>query len=258
MRTWRELDNEFRALAPRMEEARLDVQWGAAGVHCHLRGFVGTPVRIRFESLASIAGAKLQSHPSVRERTAIRDAPSGFEAWALGLKELSGAFNSNLVGEQISLDGQKHGLVFGGTVSGVADVSANLCLALDAASADFQVNIAAIPGADEHLRKSQAFLLGDPPDLANAAKEAVSALESVARHRCGAESATLGECLKQLRDQKRLHPALAQTLEKVWGFVNQSPGIRHGGTVGPNVTHAEAAFVVRACEAGIELLVAVV
>jgi hypothetical protein len=228
-------------------------------VHCHLAGGVTAPPRTRFETLAQLAGHKLRSHPLALDHANIVGAANDFHAWAMGLKELTGHFVFNLTGQQLTETGEPSGFIYGGTLHSAADVSANLCLALDAAGAKTggaDSRLRAIPGACDHLRKAQTFLDDDPPDLPNAAKEAISALEAVARHQCGDQTATLGGCLKRLREDQRLGVGLAQSLEKVWGFVNQSPGVRHGSASSATLTDAEARFIVAICEAGIPLLLA--
>ncbi len=109
-------------------------------------------------------------------------------------------------------------------------------------------------GVKAHLDKAWEFHLADAPDYENSAKEAVTALESMARIVAGA-GATLGEALAKLRNAGRLHPALAKSLEGVWGYTNAAPGVRHGGTTPPSTLPSEAQLVVNLAAGAILYLV---
>jgi hypothetical protein len=109
-------------------------------------------------------------------------------------------------------------------------------------------------GPRHHLAKAIDLLAIEPPDHANAAKEAISAVEGMARIVASDPSATLGELITRLKSQGRLNPALAKSLEGAWGFTNTSPGVRHGSIVPPTITPAEAEFVLGAAKVGITLL----
>ncbi len=260
MRNWKELDGEFRALAADLQFSRLDLQWGAAGVYARLAGSCSPAARERFETLAAIAGRQLRRHPAFEDQPEIVGAPNDFAAWAFALKVFGRAFKPGDVGQQTTEAGEPAGFIYTGTVEQPAQSSANLCLELDSTIhdivGDLLANIAKSSGASNHLRKAHRFLEGDPPDAANAAKEAISAVEALARRKCDTDSATLGECLKQLKKKKRIHPALSDSLEKLWGFTNQSPGVRHGSHDAPEITIDEARFVLSVCQAAVQLLLA--
>jgi len=105
-----------------------------------------------------------------------------------------------------------------------------------------------------HWQKAQDFLIAEQPDLANAAKEAVCAIEGLARVVTGVHTETLGELVKRLKGQYNVNPAMAKSLEGMWGFVSNSPGVRHGGATPANIEEGEARYVVDSCEAAIRFL----
>jgi len=94
-------------------------------------------------------------------------------------------------------------------------------------------------GVRTHLSKSQMFLAQDPPDLANSAKEAICAVEALARLVCNDQTATLGELIKVLKAAHNLDPALTKALEGIWGYTSNAPGVRHGGTADLDIARAQ-------------------
>jgi len=94
-------------------------------------------------------------------------------------------------------------------------------------------------GVRAHLSKSQQFLIQDPPDLANSAKEAICAVEALARLACNDQTATLGDLIKVLKSKHGLDPALVKALEGVWGYTSNAPAVRHGGTAALDVAQAQ-------------------
>jgi hypothetical protein len=263
MRTWKELGAEFAELSRSLPYTRLDIQWGSAGDHWH---FAGGPlvavVRERIKTLFALAGAKLlQLDPA--------DLPEDLESvadhelrWLTALRLLSPALERELAGQQLDGDGKGLGWIFSASLRQPAEASANLCLRLESAARLRQSPVEALldepelAGAAGHWRRSQEALRADPPDQLNAGKEAINALEAVAKHVSSMPSATLGECLKQLRSSSEIHPALVRSLEGVWGFVNDSPGLRHGSPTKPSLNAAELRYVLATAEAGIALLLA--
>ena len=109
-------------------------------------------------------------------------------------------------------------------------------------------------GPARHWSKAIGFMRASPRDPENAAKEAISAVEGLAKIVTGASKATLGESIKVLRGNGKLHPALAKALEGLYGFVNDSPGVRHGSDVLPTITQGEVEFVVDTAKAAIRML----
>jgi hypothetical protein len=241
--------------------ARLDVQWGAAGDHWNLTGFFDPASRRRFEILAGIAGAKLDELSGWSDLADVPRTEDDATRWIHALRLSSGSFRMGDIGESLAEDGRTKLLIYTGSVERVADVSANFCLALEAASArrlagrlDDALASPRYAGIGIHWPKARQFRDQEDPDLANAAKEAVSALEAMAQVLAGETSITLGACLKKIRQESRLHPTLIKSLESFWGYTSDAPGVRHGSPLPASITPAEVDFVMASCEAGIRLL----
>ncbi|MDP3939613.1 MAG: hypothetical protein Q8R92_15950, partial [Deltaproteobacteria bacterium] len=96
-----------------------------------------------------------------------------------------------------------------------------------------------------------------PPDLDKCAKEAVSAVEQLARILTGQPAATLGKCIKALRDSKKVQSPLLQGIEELWIWANQEPGVRHGGSAAGGIAPVEAEYAVKVAEAALLLLLSV-
>lgn len=103
----------------------------------------------------------------------------------------------------------------------------------------------------EHFTKAAGYMTSATPDWPNAAKEAVSALESVAKIVTSQPNDTLGDAIKTLRAAGRLPSPLDKTFEGIWGFASSTPGIRHGGTTPPDIPESQAAFIVNSAAAAI-------
>lgn len=105
-----------------------------------------------------------------------------------------------------------------------------------------------------HLQKACAFLAGPCPDFANAAKEAITAVESRAKIVTGESDLTLGRLIPRLKDQHGLPSVIAKSLQAIWGYTSDAPGVRHGGITPPTITEDIARYVVRVSAAALELL----
>ena len=115
---------------------------------------------------------------------------------------------------------------------------------------------AGMTGAEEHIRASVRMLgLKPNPDYRNAVKEAISAVESVAKVMARKESASLDEALKILGTKSDLHPALKGAFSKLYGYTSDADGIRHAITEAASVDFAEAEYMVVACAAFVYYLV---
>jgi hypothetical protein len=109
-------------------------------------------------------------------------------------------------------------------------------------------------GPAEHWKKSADFVRGDQRDLPNAAKEAICAVEGLTRIVTGAHSDTLGVLIKKLKTSHNVNAAMAKTLEGLWGFTSNSPGVRHGGATPATIDEKEARYVIDSCEAALRFL----
>lgn len=79
----------------------------------------------------------------------------------------------------------------------------------------------------ENWLKARGLAEAEAPDIENAIKEGVSAVESLAKVVTGS-GATLGECIKTLRAERRLDARTDKILEGLWTFANSAPRVRHG------------------------------
>jgi hypothetical protein len=98
--------------------------------------------------------------------------------------------------------------------------------------------------AAEHFSKAIAFLTGPGQDLANSAKEATLAVESLAMVVTGRNKGTLGDCIKELRRRGDLSAPLDQMFEALWGYSSEEPGVRHGKLLPPSLTEPHATLVI--------------
>jgi hypothetical protein len=99
--------------------------------------------------------------------------------------------------------------------------------------------------AATQLGKAYGFLRAKNPDYANAAKEAVAALESIARVITGAS--TLGRAIMELEQQKRIDSPTAKALGALYEYRSRTPGVGHGGKTPPSTEIAEARLIVNLC-----------
>jgi len=111
----------------------------------------------------------------------------------------------------------------------------------------------------EHLRTAVARLGDRPePDCRNAAKEAISAVETLAGMIAGSPGATLDAALKLIEQRKiiPLHPSLIKAWGAIYGYTSDA-GIRHGLKEGQSSIELEdALYVVVSCSAFISYLIA--
>lgn len=99
-------------------------------------------------------------------------------------------------------------------------------------------------GAVAHaFEKAVGFLTGSRIDLPNGTKEAVAAVESLAKIVTEQPNATLGDAIKTLRHAGQLRRPLDKIAEALWGFSSESEGVRHGAVDPPTVTREEAHLV---------------
>lgn len=105
-----------------------------------------------------------------------------------------------------------------------------------------------------HWEKADQFAAGERRDLANAAKEAICAVEGLARIITRAHSEMLGELIKELKKAHKVNPAMAKTLEGLWGFTSNSPGVRHGGATPATIGESEVHYVLDSSAAAIRFL----
>lgn len=105
-------------------------------------------------------------------------------------------------------------------------------------------------GARTHLTSALALLSNkSSPDYRNSIKESISAVESVAKQLSTDSSGTLGAVLSRLEKAKKLHPALRSAFSSLYGYTSDANGIRHALLDEPNLTKADARFMIICCSA---------
>ena len=116
---------------------------------------------------------------------------------------------------------------------------------------------AGLEGVNTHLRTALKFLADrESPDYRNSIKESISAVESLCELISGDEKATLGQALKQIERQVELHGALKGAFEKLYGYTSDADGIRHALLDEPNLRSEDAKFMLVACSAFVNYLLA--
>jgi DNA-binding transcriptional ArsR family regulator len=99
-----------------------------------------------------------------------------------------------------------------------------------------------------HLGRALALLADRKnPDYRNSIKESISAVEAMARLMSGIDKATLGEALKSLEKNGKLHSALKEGFSKLYGYTNDEHGIRHAMLDEPGLTQADAKYFLLSC-----------
>lgn len=89
------------------------------------------------------------------------------------------------------------------------------------------------------------------PDYRNSVKESISAVEAACRLVTGDVSATLGDALKQIQN---VHPAMSQAFLKLYGYTSDASGVRHSLLDEPNISYADAKFMLVTCSAFVSYL----
>jgi len=83
-------------------------------------------------------------------------------------------------------------------------------------------------GVYTHLTASLRMLSDrSNPDYRNSIKESISAVEAFCKKVADGKAATLADALKILERKSGLHPALKSSFSSLYGFTNDSSGIRH-------------------------------
>ncbi len=110
-------------------------------------------------------------------------------------------------------------------------------------------------GVAAHLERALALLADrKQPDYRNSIKESVSAVEAIARVVSGNEKATLGEALKVLEKDGKLHAALKDGFSKIYGYTNDEHGIRHAMLDVPDLTQDDAKYFLLSCTSFVNYL----
>jgi hypothetical protein len=111
-------------------------------------------------------------------------------------------------------------------------------------------------GAQRHLQTAISLFSKKPePDYRNSIKEAISAVEAVARVVTENPKATLGEALRKIDERMAIHPALREAMNKLYGYTSDEGGIRHAMLEQSNIDEAEAKFMIVTCSAFVNFCV---
>ena len=94
------------------------------------------------------------------------------------------------------------------------------------------------------------------PDYRNSIKEAISAVECIAKIISGGAKDSLGEALKKINTKIKIHPSLVAGFGKIYGYTSDEGGIRHSLTDETEPCDFEdAKFMLVSCSAFINYLV---
>jgi len=113
-----------------------------------------------------------------------------------------------------------------------------------------------LQAADEQFQKAIGFFNQRPqPDVENCVKDAVGAVEALARILLGKPSIQLNDAIKEIGEQRGIHKALQQMVDKLYAYRGDAPGAAHGKTgAKPPITPLDAEFVLHTSAACIVYL----
>ena len=112
-------------------------------------------------------------------------------------------------------------------------------------------------GAGTHIAKAVKLLSQRPnPDYANSIKESISAVEAVCKKLTGEKGGGIGPALDALDKKIDLHPAFKEGINKLYGYTCDEDGIRHPILDKETVGFAEAKFMLVACSALVNYILA--
>ena len=131
MRSWDQLESNFRALRESGYAPRLDHQYGDAGEHWRIAGTPMLQGRLQFEALARLAGQKLLELPAMQQDASLADESDPLVRWYLALKQFSGAYRTDFYATQADGDGQDAGVIFLARVDDLCATSAAFCTMLE-------------------------------------------------------------------------------------------------------------------------------
>lgn len=105
--------------------------------------------------------------------------------------------------------------------------------------------------------KARRHADGTPPDYTNAAKDAVAAVEQLARIVTGKPTASLGDAIKELRGSARIQAPLLKGIEEIWGWASNTAGVRHGAAPALTVDASTARYIIAQSDAALALLLSI-
>lgn len=108
-----------------------------------------------------------------------------------------------------------------------------------------------------HLDSALALLADKKsPDYRNSIKESISAVEAISSLITGSSTASLGQALKELEKKRTvdMHPALRESLSKLYGYTSDADGIRHALLEESSLDFEDAKFMLVSCSAFVNYL----
>ena len=116
-----------------------------------------------------------------------------------------------------------------------------------------------IEGVKVHLDSALALLSDrEKPNYRKSIDESITAVEGIAQLIVGDPNAPLGDALKTIEKARTvdLHRALKEAFSKLYGYTSDADGIRHAMTDVSTLTFDDAKFMLVACLAFVNYLVA--
>lgn len=116
----------------------------------------------------------------------------------------------------------------------------------------------AAPSVKEQLNKALQDLSDrEHPHYGKSVEAAISAVESQCCILLGKDNVTLGAALKQLETKGIIiHAALKEAFNKLYGYTSSADGVRHGSINPSEVDHDLSMFMLVACSAFVNYLIA--
>jgi len=114
-----------------------------------------------------------------------------------------------------------------------------------------------LKSVNEHL-KAALSLFADrkSPDYRNSIKESISAVEAISKLVTQKPKATLGDALEEIESNVEIHGALKKAFNSLYGYTSDEQGIRHSLLDESNLDCEDAKFMLVACSAFINYLIA--
>ncbi|MHC4308090.1 MAG: AbiJ-NTD4 domain-containing protein, partial [Planctomycetota bacterium] len=110
-------------------------------------------------------------------------------------------------------------------------------------------------GVNAHLKRALELLSDKKnPDYRNSIKESISAVESITKIITEKPSSTLGDALKVLEKNGKIHTALKKGFSALYGFTSDEGGVRHAMLEEPDLSSADAKFFLLSCTSFVNYL----
>ena len=102
-----------------------------------------------------------------------------------------------------------------------------------------------LAGPNEQFQDARRLYNARPkPDLDNAVKEAISAVEGLARILLNDRKVLLSKALQRIQQEKGAHPAMMEMIGKLYAYRGDKEGVSHGATEPSQIPLHEAEFAI--------------